>query len=63
MNFLLSLFTLCACILWIGYVALTVMAIAEPSIERGALWILATPVMLLVGFVAAKYMDRLAAIG
>jgi pheromone shutdown protein TraB len=60
MQFVLGVTTLCAAIVWIGYVALTVMALAEPRVQLLAFWILATPVMALIGVGVVRSIDRIA---
>ena len=55
-----ALVALGTAIAWIGWIALTVMAITEPSIERGALWIVVTPVMALLGAGTIWLADRAA---
>lgn len=63
MQFVLGVAALCAAVIWIGYVALTVMVLAEPSMELLAFWLLSTPVMLLIGVGIVRSIDRIAYTG
>jgi hypothetical protein len=58
MKHITGLIALGAAVAWIGWIALTVMAIAEPSIERAALWIVVTPIMALLGASTIWLADR-----
>lgn len=53
MGLLLGLLAVVLSIAWIGYLALTVTAFAEPNAERFLTWGVSTPAML--GFAVASF--------
>lgn len=58
MRFLFGVFALIVVLAWIGYLALSVMAVSEPNVGTGLAWLAVTPVMIGLWIVAVLGLDR-----
>lgn len=58
MQVVAGLLALVCAILWIGYLALSVMTISDPNAERALAWVGSTPAMALVAIGTLWVVDR-----